>query len=253
MKNLIYSICIVILSWTLMASGCDTGGGGVTTYNAPSGGPKGGSSARFTIANNRLYTVDKQNLKIYDISNPSKMVYNNTEVIGNNIETIYPYRNNLYIASTNGMYQYSIVNPDKPSNKQFVQHVTGCDPVVANDSMAWLTVHGGTNCRGNINELQVFKVGQNFTSMQYLYNVPLSSPRGLGINNNYVYVCDYDNGIYIRHCTKINVSSIYKQAGKKFLDLIPYNNFLICQTTDGISYLDVSNPQVPELISEINL
>jgi hypothetical protein len=254
MKSIITSIISVVLSWTLISSGCGDSGGGVSTFNAPNGtGPKGGSSARFTIAKDRLFIVAKQDLKIYNISNPTKMLATNTVNIGNDIETIYPYKNNLYIAGSGGMDQYNITNPDKPSNKVFVQHVTGCDPVVANDSMAWLTILGGTNCRGSINEMQVFSLNASLNSMQLLYKINMSSPRGLGLHGNYVYVCDFSNGIHVFPCSKINTgnSDIYKLPNTNFLDLIPYNTYLICQTNRGIVYLDVADPKQPKFISEI--
>ncbi len=253
MKNLIYTLGLTILAWTLMASGCDSGGGGVTTYNAPSGGPKGGSSARFTIAKNRLYVVNNTNLGIYDISNPKKFSKVKTVAIGNNIETIYPYRDNLYIAGSGGMYQYSIANPDNPNNRVYVQHVTGCDPVVANDSMAILTIHGGTSCRGNINELQAYSLGSGLTSMSFLYKILLHSPRGLGLHGNYVYVCDHSIGLYIAQLSQKSPieSWKYQPANITFFDLIPYNNYLICQTTKGITYLDISNPIAPLWLSAI--
>ena len=64
-----------IFAIILFLFGCNKG----TSESAalsPSG--QGGSLARFTIAGNYLYTVDKENLKVYEISNGAQPVFKRT-------------------------------------------------------------------------------------------------------------------------------------------------------------------------------
>jgi hypothetical protein len=74
----------------------------------------GGSMARFTITEDILYTVGSYNLKVFDITVLADPVKGNTVDIGWNIETIFPFGNNLFIGSQNGMYVYDISEPSLP-------------------------------------------------------------------------------------------------------------------------------------------
>ena len=58
--------------------------------------------------------------------------------VGWNIETIFPYKTNLYIGSTTGVFIFNTNNPYRPHQISAFSHVTGCDPVVcANDLALW--------------------------------------------------------------------------------------------------------------------
>ncbi|HUQ64513.1 MAG TPA: hypothetical protein VM101_00030, partial [Flavitalea sp.] len=75
---------------------------------------QGGSLARFTIAGNYLYTVDQENLKVYNIANPSQPVYVRTITVGFEIETIYPFKDKLFIGSTSVVHIFDITDPSNP-------------------------------------------------------------------------------------------------------------------------------------------
>src|SRR6476661_2864520 len=77
----------------------------------------GGSLARFTVVNNYLYTVDKENLKVYDISYPMNPLYVRTVPIGFEIETIFPFGNKLFIGSTSMVHIFSIADPSNPQKE----------------------------------------------------------------------------------------------------------------------------------------
>jgi hypothetical protein len=58
-----------------------------------------------------------------------------------------------------------------------------------------------------------------------------------------------------------DISSPYNPVFKKnvnaagnpdFIDLIPYNNILVCWTTKGMMLYDISAPQDPTLITQVN-
>jgi len=88
--------------------------GGFSTQKAASGG-QGGSMARFTLMNNYMYTVSNRELFSFDISTPEDPKFINKLVVDNqNIETIYPFKNKLFIGSTAGMYIYDVSTPGTP-------------------------------------------------------------------------------------------------------------------------------------------
>jgi hypothetical protein len=257
MKAIIYSFSLLLLAETLMSSGCD-GGGSVTSYNASNGGGTGtakvGSTARFAIVKNHMYTVDNNSLKVFDISNPTEMQYLNTINIGNNIETIYPFRNLLFIGSTNGMYAYNIDNPAQPSNPTFVSHITSCDPVVANATHAYLTLRSGTACNGTSNLLQTYdyNVNNGTININFMEQENLYTPKGLALHENYLLVCEsrgllvYD----ISNATPQNQKISY--STQDYTDIITTENVGIVQHKTGVSYLDISKLPLVYVIKTIN-
>jgi hypothetical protein len=215
--------------------------------NTGGGTGQGGSLARFTIVGNYLYTVDGEYLNVFDISSNSKMTYKNKVQIGFGIEAIYPFRDKLFIASNTAMYIYSITNPETPTQESQAQHLTGCDPVVANDSVAYLTIHGGNRCGSQINQLQVYDV-KNISNPIFKKSYTLTNPMGLGMYQQHLYVCDNGTGIRIYDISN-PYNPIAKQilTGENFVDVIIVPNLtsqttLVCMLTDGVAFYDITDP-----------
>ena len=62
----------------------------------------GGSMARFGLREDRLYTVDNTDLRVFDVSIPERPLYIRNVPTGNwGIETIFPFGNHLFIGSMN--------------------------------------------------------------------------------------------------------------------------------------------------------
>src|SRR5690349_21737790 len=106
MRKQIFLYLIVIVSFSCNKSSSDAA--------AIGGAGQGGSLARFTIAGNYLYTVDKESLKVFDISNASQPVYKRTVPVGFEIETIFPFSDKLFIGSTSVVHIFSIADPSNP-------------------------------------------------------------------------------------------------------------------------------------------
>ena len=77
-----------------------------STAAAPGGGGNGqaGSMARFALYDRYLYTVGQNELQLFDITTPSKPAASSTINLGWGIETIFPYKDKLFIGSTTGMW-----------------------------------------------------------------------------------------------------------------------------------------------------
>ncbi|MEJ0104906.1 MAG: hypothetical protein WDO19_21150 [Bacteroidota bacterium] len=83
--------------------------------------------------------------------------------------------------------------------------------------------------------------------------IPVTSPYGLGVKNNALYVCDGPNGLSV-----FDVSDPYAPdkvstiSDKIFYDVIPYDNILICQVSDGFALYDIgTDPLNPVIISTV--
>ena len=79
MKTVITAFSFLVLVCSGWSCSKDSGGNFSASAN-PAG--QGGSLARFTIVGNYLYTVDKQNLKVFLISDAANPVLKNTVAAG---------------------------------------------------------------------------------------------------------------------------------------------------------------------------
>lgn len=213
-----------------------------------------GSMAKFAIDSNYLYTVDDNRLRIFDISNPSAPVYKNVVNIGFGIETIYPFKDKLFIGSTSVVYIYSIANPLQPqliSTATSQQVFRRCDPVVAKDSVAYATLRSTSACGGNRSVLAAYDI-RIITYPIEIFTTPMKEPMGLGYWGNSLYVCDTATGLQIYDITNQYAPVLVKTiAVEKSFDVIPYNDELICWNSDGLTLYDITNRNNPLKITTI--
>lgn len=215
---------------------------GINTDSNISG--QGGSLARYTIVGNYLYTVDANSLNVFDLDATNGPQLVNHQNIGFAIETIFPFKDYLFIGSNTAMYIYSLSNPAQPQQLSESMHFNGCDPVVANDTMAFLTIHGGNACRSTLNELQIYDI-HNIQQPIWLKSMPLTHPLGLALNNEILYVCDQEKGLYIIDVHQPENPMVKNiVTGEVFLDVIADTNTqtLIAMLSDGIALYDMQNP-----------
>lgn len=220
MKNIIkYSLIVITCSFL---SFCDSdSSSGLPSSNEGMG--KGGSMAVFAINGNYLYTVDYQDLHVFQIADPNNPVKVNKVSIGWNIETIYSMGNLMFIGSRNGMFIYDVTQPESPKYLSEAQHFTACDPVVAQDNYAYVTLHSNTNCGNNLNTLMIYNI-ENLTNPQLIHQRTLTYPRGLAIYENYLIICDDELKVFdvIEPANPVLVKSV----NYKFKDLVIYNDIM---------------------------
>ncbi|RZJ74744.1 MAG: hypothetical protein EOO47_20700 [Flavobacterium sp.] len=155
-----------------------------------SGSGTAGSLARFAIVGDYLYTVTTTNAKIFDVQDPANPIFKADTPFGVAIETIFPLGNTLFLGSQNGMYIYDISNPLLPVRQSLYTHITSCDPVVANDKFAYVTLSSGQNvCNRGLNQLEVIDIS-NKKQPKLLQTVAMAKPQGLALSGNDLFVCD---------------------------------------------------------------
>jgi hypothetical protein len=224
MKNFTF---IFLLVFTLIS--CESSDTDGTSSDTSTG--KGGSMARFTIANNYLYTVDNENLKVFSLSNPEKPVAVQTVQAGFHIETIFAFKNTLYLGSQWGIYIFDITTPDSPQKLTYYSHIYSCDPVVANDSLAYLTMRTGTYCGRNTNELQVINI-KDKKNPKFVKSIPMTFPQGLGFEDKNLFVCD--GGLKVFSLEDPVQPVLKKTFNIPAVDVIPDKNLLMVMATDGL-------------------
>lgn len=211
----------------------------------------GGSMARFSISGDHLYTVDHNTLKTFDISNTKDPKYldKRDQQLGNNIETIFTRDTLLFIGSQDGMYIFNITRPAYPQQMSITEHIRACDPVVANGDYAYVTLNSESVwCGSTSNLLDVYDISKPEKPVVIYTDRNVTAPKGLGIDRNFLFVCDGQSGIKVYDVTnpaqpkwKSDLNDIPQMSGTKTYDVIPVKGNLIVTASDGIYQLDYSH------------
>nr|WP_299343548.1 hypothetical protein [Allomuricauda sp.] len=249
MKRIIALLFLCAMIWNCSSDSSDSGQDGAPINQDG----QGGSLATFTLKGDYLYVVDQFDLNVFQLNDVLEPVFVNKVAVGFDIETLFGYKDYLYIGSTTGMFIYSLNNPEFPTKLSRVQHFTACDPVVANDTHAFVTLHSDTFCGNDINLLEIYDV-RDVTNPILISSRNLIFPRGLGLFGNYLIVCDDEIKVFDVSDPKQSklVNSIDRQA----FDVIISDNLLIAigetglfqykldPSEGGISFTELSSIQI---------
>jgi len=221
--------------------------------NNPGGGTSAGSSmAVFTIVNDYLYTVDNSSLNSFSIKNALHPVLENTQQIGWNIETIFPFKDKLFIGSRTGMFIYSLENPAFPVYKSVFNHVRVCDPVIADDKYAFVTLRSGSGCGGSANQLDVLNI-EDVTSPVLLKSFPFNNPHGLSKDGSVLFICDGTAGLKVADASDINnIQTKQSLAIGKAIDVVALNQKAFVMLEDAIKIYSYDQQFNITLLSTIN-
>ena len=217
----------------------------------------GGSFARFTFNANNFYAIDQRLLKTFSLNRldcPALVATNN---VAWNIETIFPYKDKLFIGSTTGMFIFDVANPNKPVQLSNFTHGLACDPVVVENDIAYITLHSGTTCNNNLNQLSIVDV-KNLTAPTLIKTYNMKSPKGLSVWDNILYLCDDGLKIYdVTNKTAVDSNLKSHITGFETFDVIPYdfNNkrHVMVIGKDGLFQFDVTDPTKPKELSKISV
>lgn len=243
-KVLILSILVMFII------SCESDSDSAGASESPSSDGQGGSLATFSLKGDYLYVVDRFDLNVFSLSTPEEPVFTNRVNVGFDIETLFGYQDYLYIGSRTGMFIYSLTDPEFPKKLAQVEHFTACDPVVANDTHTYVTLHSDTFCGNDINLLEIYDV-TDVTEPVLISSRNLIFPRGLGLYGNYLLVCDDE--IKIFDVSNPSESKLVNAIDRQAFDVIINGDLLIAigetglfqyrlsTSGDGISYSPLSS------------
>ena len=166
------------------------------------------------------------------------------------IETIYPYGKYLFLGTKTGLYIYSIETADEPKLIGEARHAPNCDPVVVNDSVAFVTLQSSTACGPAVSGLYVHDI-------KNLMNPVLKRPSNCPIRSAWEFrtvFCTYVAETRIKGFQCENPYSpglIATKSDGDYMDVIPYNGNLICAAREGIILYDITDPASPVFIKNI--
>ena len=218
-----------------------------------SGPGVGGSMARFTVSKNHLYALNNGAIVPFDLSVETAPEVKPSTMVSWDIETIFPYKNHLFLGSRSGMHIMNISSPESPVMVSTYEHIRSCDPVVVDDQYAYVTLRSGTECQGFTNQLEVINI-EDLSKPQLLKVYPMTNPHGLGLDENMLFLCDGSDGLKIFDAADVNTidqNLLAHYSGINTYDVIPFNNVLIMNATNGLYQYDYSDPNDIKLLSYI--
>ncbi len=248
MRNL---AIILALTASLFFGGCSKDGSEMSSPDIANPGGQSGSMARFVLGGNTLYAIDQDNMKHFNVSNSKAPVLNGETFLINGLETAFIRdENTLFVGTQSGMYIFNIANPLQPQQISFYEHIVSCDPVVANDKFAYVTLRTGTACGGGVNELHIVNI-ESLSSPFQVHSSQMNNPKGLAISSDKkLFVCDggikvYDvtnaqNPVLLTHYTSFNPK-----------DIILRNNLVMAVAEDGLYQFTFQNNTFT-LVSKLN-
>ncbi|MEM1216315.1 MAG: hypothetical protein AAGJ82_11550 [Bacteroidota bacterium] len=226
--------------------------------NESSGGSgQGGSLARFTIVGDYLYTLEPDQLRWYRIHSGGNLEPAGQEELEGNKETIFPLGDLLFLGASEGMSIYQIDATGTPVFQSEVFHIMACDPVVANEDYAFVTLRT-ESCVGfgrleTANLLNIYNVN-DVEDPNIVASYDMISPRGLGLAGDYLFVCEGPSGLRtLRVDDPQAVEFIAFDQSIHANDVIVLPEALLVIGPDNITQFDYSDPMNLVQISEISL
>lgn len=208
----------------------------------------GGSMARFAIKGDYLYTVDYEKLHTFQIESNIPVSHLQEQYLGFGIETIFPSGDNLFIGAQNGMHIYGISNPANPVKKSFTPHFVSYDPVVVEGDFAYVTLRSEQTGSGR-NALLIFDVSKT-SAPQLIMEYEMEGPRGLGIDQNILFICDDVLKVYsVTNGTELELIDSFDIPA---IDVIPEGNTLFIVAEDGLYQYRYQDSEI-SFISKITM
>ncbi len=214
----------------------------------------GGSMARFTIAKNYLYTLDGFQMRVFSIDDGMPDL-ENTITVEWGIETLFPYKDYLFIGANAGMFIMDNSDPAAPYVISEFRHVQSCDPVFVVDDVAYVTLRGGTICRGFVNQLDVLDIS-DIENPTLIRSYPMQNPHGLSVTDETLFLCEGQFGLKVfsvEDNTQIDRNILDQIGGIDAYDVIALDNgdHLIVVGEDGIYQYNASDREKLSELSRI--
>jgi hypothetical protein len=206
----------------------------------------GGSMARFGIKDKILYLMENGIINILDISAKSNPVILNHLHVGATVETMFLKDKNMFLGTTTGMIIYDIAVPSAPVYKTNFRHARSCDPVIVDDTLAYITLRSGTTCGGVLNNLDILNV-KDISKPVMVVSYGMTNPHGLGKSGKLLFVCDGTAGLKIFDATnpkELLTRVVKTYPGINAFDVIPLGSVLVMIGDDGLfqyNYTDIQN------------
>jgi hypothetical protein len=217
------------------------------------------------IVGNFLYLIDNENIRTLSLEDPDKPALVDEQQLGDRIESIFNLDNRLFIGSGTGLYLYTINDSGIPEfASQFsydIFPIYPCDPVVANDSFAYVTLNsdvrslgcGGSTFSTQVNFLEIFDIA-DFTAPILIAEYEMVNPKGVGLDGEILFVCDNEAGLKIFDVSDpLAIEMIEHFDDFITYDVIPLNGLLMVVGPESVHQFDYTDINNIERLSVINI
>jgi hypothetical protein len=237
------------LVYPAMSLGSATFSSNASSSNSSTTGVAG-SSAKMVLINNFLYAItERHQLGAIDVSIPQSPNLVSNQFAGYDLETIFPFKDKLFLGSDIGTFIYDIIDPSSPTETGEFTHGKACDPVITDGTNAYITLHAGTICGGSSNELDVVNV-QNLMDPTLVKTYPMTSPTGLAKDGNLLFVCDGSDQVKLLDATHPDdLQLLARIKSKGPFDVMAANNILMVVAAGGFYQYNYSNLENISLLS----
>jgi hypothetical protein len=214
-----------------------------------------GSLNRIAVVDDYVYVIGDNDLYIFSDA-IGDMEYLSRSGVQDGLETIYPEGNNLFIGTRNSMIIMDISDAKMPVHISEYWHATSCDPVYPNGDVAYLTLRTGdfSGCSGDENSLVVLDIS-DLTNPAAIVTKPMTSPYGMCIVNNFLFVGEGQNGLTMFDINAPRNPGNSATQNVEVYDVMPHpteSNRILTAGSNGLSQYEVDfNRMTVTLLSDI--
>ncbi|MBN9298068.1 MAG: hypothetical protein J0I41_13725 [Filimonas sp.] len=224
--------------WMIYASASNSSGAN------PGGSNNGvaGSLSRFGVINDYLYSIGSSLITTINVQNPSSPAKVSTVTGSGVMETIFPLNDSKFLVGTQtGMLVFDITNRQTPAKLGSYTHSSACDPVIADNQYAYITLKAGTPCSGVVNQLEIVDIS-NFQSIKQVKTYQMKHPAGLSKDGNTLFVCDDTDGLKVFNAVDVNnVAQIAQLKNFTPKDIIASGGKGLVIANEGFYMIDYTN------------
>lgn len=257
MKHLLSILALILLVSCAEDSlaGSDSSGSDATN----------GSYSQVIVVGDFLYGLNDDMLTTVDISDKDNSFILHQQELAFDIESILHHDGLLFIGSSSRMYIYEIGRDGIPSSRSETEYELdniACwnDPIVVSGDYAYVTlsttvVPDGGPCQRTteFNELRIYDVS-DIENPEFLESIWMENPKGLGIDDDHLFICDGYNGLVVFNLTDpVNPVRLHHFPGFTSYDLITRNGLLIVIAQDQLLQFDYTDIENMRLLSSIEL
>jgi len=214
-----------------------------------------GTTNRIALTDRYLYVVTDNSLLTF-VDNPTELSVVDKQYLGEGVETIYLSNNQLFIGTQTAMIIMDISSEENPFLLSSYWHPMSCDPVLPSGPVAYVTLRSinQDGCTGEENSLTVVDIS-NVHNPNDLVIIPMNSPFGMCIQNNYLFVGEGANGISVFDIATPSSPVLEMSFPHEIYDIMPHPNApnrFLAAGPEGLSQYEVDyTAQTMTLLSAI--
>ncbi len=219
--------------------------------SAEMGSGTGGSYAVFAVVDSFLYYINEGSLKTMDISNSDTIKELSNIYVDFSIETLFPRKGHLFIGGRRGMYLFSLSNPSRPTRIGTLNHFQAHDPVVVQDTIAYVTLRKGSFNNNSRDALLIVNIA-NLEDPKVITELSTYSPYGLVVKDTFLFVSNGYNGMTLFSVADPrNPTTLFYKRDIETKDFIWSNNLLYMMGFSNVILFDAIDPKKIKELSYI--